>query len=675
MPFCSDTVWSALRAAAVVRLAPLPVRAGPRLRVVPGMDLTTEAIKQLKQAFTALPTLPGTERVAAAEVLGLLQSLGPAASMPSTDHLFRLIEQVTKEAAAVAPTAATAPSAAAAAPSATAAATSAASATAPRDASDGVPPGPPGAASPVQLPGCPGATSPRAFPARPPLPPPPLPAAAVGVASPVDADAAASVSPMCGAAAATGAVGGRGHKSCPPSDARRVAIGDARLKQAVDAGWGKPLELGSSSEEDLIGENAAAAAAAAVSRKVVRHSAGDHRRRSLSEVATGATASGAEAVGCGGPVRSPQLEPKAAPAAGVPSVTFGPHGGRKLPPVPPPVSDAGRAAPAAPRRGLPRGGARASTTSTAVSTLPSLDFRAFLLVVVRLLHELETPAVAGGGDRPTAPGGPSDGDHLQHAPRRAAAPEEDPIEMMSSVFRVLDVTRQGALRAEDLQVVLSGFGGEPVSADQAAAMVELALSTGPGGLDAGGRPLLQPFGAAVGVVEFSGVYEMVQQANQRRAAEAAAAAAAAATAAERRQRHSSSSGFFKWDHHRREPQRPPSPDTPNGGSPRDVPPLEVAAVSCTGSPRGDTGRFEESLPRENGPDGSPPAGGRLRQVLTRGERSASSSGSASSRLSSPRSTSAHSLSSSTGRLTNKPTGGAQTRAAEAVAPLGGANLV
>lgn len=624
------------------------------------MDLTTEAIKELKQAFTALPTLPGTERVAAAEVLGLLQSLGPAASMPSVDHLFRLIEQVTKEAAAVAPAAAVAQSAAAA-PSAAAAA---AAAVWPRDPPNGVLSGPSGVASSVLLPGSPGATSPRAFPARPPLPPP-LPASATGSAPPADAEAAPGVPPSKEGAVATAVVaGGRGQTVPPSGGARCVAMGDARLKQAVDAGWGKPPELASSSDDDLLGDAAAAAAAAAVSRKVVRPTAGGvgtadggmggdragdarhksgatgkHHRRSIPEAVTGATTGGAEAVGCGGVAKSPRLTPKASPAG----MALGPQAGRKLPPVPPPVSSAGRAAPAPPRRAPPAGVARAATAAAAAAALPSLDFRAFLLVVVRLLHELEAPAVTGGGVRDPTTGGRAVGDPQHQAPCRAAAAVADPLEMMSSVFRLLDFAHRGALRAEDFQVVLSGFGGEPVSADQAAAMVELALSTGPGGLDGGRRPLLQPFGAAVGIAEFAGVYDMVQQANQRRADEEAAVAAEAAAAAERdRRRSTSSSGFFKWDHHRHEPHGPPSPDVPNGGSPRDVPPLELAAVRSTGSPRGSTGHI-----------------GELAEVLTSGERSTSLSGSTSSRPSSPLSTSARSLSSAIGRLTKKRTGGAQ----------------
>lgn len=654
------------------------------------MDLTTEAIKELKQAFTALPSLPGTDRVAAAEVLGLLQSLGPASSMPSVDHLFRLIEQVTKEAAAVVPAAAVAQSAPLA-PSATAASVL------PGDHPDGVRSGPCCLASPVPLPGSPGATSPRAFPARPPLPPPPLPPAAMGSTSPADGDAARRVQPSKDAAAtAAAATGGRGQML--PGSARCVTLGDTRIKQAVDAGWGKPPDLASSSDKDLHGDAAAAAAAAAVSRKVVRPSAGGggaadggiggdragdarhkggtagkHHRRSISEAAVGATAEGAEAVGCGGTAKSPRLAPKAAPPGVSMSVTFGPQVGRKLPPVLPPVSTAGRAAPAPPRRVPPPAGARAASSAAAAAALPSLDFRAFLLVVVRLLHEMEGPAVTGGGVRDPTTGALA-GDQ-QHIPWRTAAPLEDPVDMMSSVFRLLDVGHRGALQAEDLQVVMSGFGGEPVSADQAAAMVELALSTEPGGLVS--RTPLQTFGAAVGMAEFAGVYEMVQQANQRRAAEEVVAAAeAAAAAAERGRRHSSSSsGFFKWDLHRREPRGPPSPSTPNGGSPRDVPPLEQAAAKGTGSPRDSAGHIADSREKENGPGGSPPSGGRLRQLakaLTGGERPTSLSGSTSSRASSPRSSSAHSLSSSTSGLT-KP-GGVPSCATDGATPAG-ANLV
>ncbi|KAK1867521.1 hypothetical protein I4F81_010028 [Pyropia yezoensis] len=426
------------------------------------MDLTTEAIKELKQAFTALPSLPGTERVAAAEVLGLLQSLGPASSMPSVDHLFRLIEQVTKEAAAVVPAAAVAQSAPLA-PSATAASVL------PADHPDGVRSGP------------------------------------------------------------YGGIGGD-------------RAGDARHKGGT---------------------------------------AGKHHRRSISEAAVGATAEGAEAVGCGGTAKSPRLAPKAAPPGVSMSVTFGPQVGRKLPPVLPPVSTAGRAAPAPPRRVPPPAGARAASSAAAAAALPSLDFRAFLLVVVRLLHEMEGPAVTGGGVRDPTTGALA-GDQ-QHIPWRTAAPLEDPVDMMSSVFRLLDVGHRGALQAEDLQVVMSGFGGEPVSADQAAAMVELALSTEPGGLVS--RTPLQTFGAAVGMAEFAGVE------------------------------------------------------------------------------------------KENGPGGSPPFGGRLRQLakaLTGGERPTSLSGSTSSRASSPRSSSAHSLSSSTSGLT-KP-GGVQSCATDGATPAG-ANLV
>eukprot|EP00168_Porphyra_purpurea_P018460 TRINITY_DN6896_c0_g1_i1.p1 TRINITY_DN6896_c0_g1~~TRINITY_DN6896_c0_g1_i1.p1 ORF type:complete len:345 (-),score=59.63 TRINITY_DN6896_c0_g1_i1:3-1037(-) len=67
------------------------------------MDLTTEAIKELKHAYDDLPSLPGTHRVAAAEVLALLQSLSPGVHALSADRVLALIRRVTAEAAGAPP--------------------------------------------------------------------------------------------------------------------------------------------------------------------------------------------------------------------------------------------------------------------------------------------------------------------------------------------------------------------------------------------------------------------------------------------------------------------------------------------------------------------------------------------------------------------------------------------
>jgi len=638
------------------------------------MDLTTEAIKELKHAFDALPSLPGTDRAAAAEVLALLQSVSPGAHALSADRVLALIRGVTTKAAGAPP-----------------AAGKAAVVVDLHDDAPGtqaVAPASRTAASPQ------GATSPAAARSPTARSPPPPPHSPLAGDLPTDVVAPYCLPKSKAAAAAVTAGGVAGGKagartSGPPSGV------ETRRAAGEDQGWGDETP---DTSDDPDGTAAAAAAAAAVREsfmrpgtagvhhrgpsertggaefgsmnahvKGVKHEGGGkghphhhhhnhhhhhhhhHRRqhRPHGDAAVGASDRAPTTAADGGAPKPPPSSAASPPASAAPPRPTAAKSPRwapaKAPPILPPVSAVGLPAPGPLRRptsggGQGRGGgAAAAAAAAAASALPSLDFREFLLVVVQVLRELDADAVVGPGGAPYHPAeGDTVGGHGGHA-----------VAISGSVFQVFDVARRGALHAEDLLQVLSGFGGESLSADQAVAMVELAASAAAVGVDRAVARPLPPGVEGVGFHDFSAVYEMVQQVN-RRLAEGAATATPSQARSSRADSNLSACSIFKLDRPRR--SAPPSPDMPNGGhSPPDLPPLQGRSARCGGS-RSPTPR-RSSGHDKGGPGGPPRPEGRLRQwaqALTPGGRSSrTSTCSTSSRSSSPLSTSASSYSTST----------------------------
>jgi len=650
------------------------------------MDLTTEAIKELKHAFDALPSLPGTDRAAAAEVLTLLQSVSPGAHALSADRVLALIRQVTTEAAGAPPDAGKA----------------AVVVDLPDDApgTQAVAPASQTAAPPQ------GATSPAA--ARSPTtrsPPPPPHSPLVGdLPTDVVAPYFLPKSKATAAAATAGGVAGGKAGTRTPGPPSGV---ETRRAAGEERGWGDGTP---DTSDDADGTAAAAAAAAAVRDtfmrpstagghrapsdrtggaefgsmnahvKGVKHEGGGkghhhhhhnhhhhhhhHRRqhRPHGDAAVGASDGAPTTAADGGapkPLPSSAASPPAPAALPRPATVRSPRWApAKTPPILPPVSAVGLPAPGPLRRlasggGQVRGGgAAAAAAAVAASALPSLDFREFLLVVVQVLRELDADEVSGPGGAPHHPAeGDTVGGHGGHA-----------ADISGSVFQVFDVAHRGALHAEDLLKVLSGFGGESLSADQAVAMVELAASAAAIGVERAVARPLPPGVEGLGFLDFSAVYEMVQQVN-RRLAEGAATASPSQARSSRAHSDASACSFFKMDRLRR--SAPPSPDMPNREhSLPDLPPLQARSARRSGS-RSPTPR-RSSGHDKGGPGRSPRPEGRLRQwaqALTPGGRSSrTTTCSTSSRSSSPLSTSASSYSTSTVQSG----GGVSTKAGAAV---------